>query len=150
MLENSRHGSRRDPKQIALLSLCMGLIGAILLAAISLVFDTPHMLILWGCWTGLFLAAILYRSWGKASCLSDIGIIFVSLVVVIGTILIRKGVCVWIQSNSPDIVSTCMLNWHNAVAFGVSFTVPLGVLPVWLAVHYAAWRTRHDSVSKED
>ena len=128
MLENSRHGSRRDPRQAARIIFCMGLIGAVLLAPLSIV-DRTLLFFSWVVFlAGAFVAGSLHIYFSRASLSYAVSLILTSTVVITGTYLLRRGICFWIQAYSPEQVSACLPRMHNATALAVSMNLFFSIL----------------------
>ena len=128
MLENSRHGSRRDPRQAARIIFCMGLIGAVLLAPLSIVDRTLTLFAFVVFLAGAFVAVTLYGYFSRASLSYTVSLILTSTIVIIGTYLFRRGICFWIQAYSAEQVSACLPREHSTVALIVSMNLFFSIL----------------------
>lgn len=132
-------------KQVAVLSLCMGLAGAVLLAAVSLLLppnlvDTGETAV--GVFIGGMLTFSLYRVWGSSSCAADVSVLFAACLVVLGAILLRRLACGVLQPLSASLSRSCTPTEQRAAMYGMALSVSLSVILVWVVVRYWTWKIR--------
>ena len=133
--------------KVAALCFCMGVAGAILLAAASLLLAVSRLgrnVTVIGIFIGATVAISLYRVWGAASCLADISLILTSGLAVIGSIVLQRSVCSIPQERLPSLIEVCAPNNQRASMYGNILAVLFGCFPIWLAIRYLTWRARKE------
>jgi len=96
---------------------------------------------------GGLLAVLTYARWGRASCLADLYMWALILLVALGSVGARSGACLVLQtvmsgSSLNAVLMACGPNYQRAATGLNAATLALTGLAVWLMVRYYTARVR--------